>query len=78
MIGGWAEFSIGVFLISTLIVWNWVTNEVEINPLEVQVGQLTKSLESLDAQQQGTIDYLIQQSAEIEMQFEELAIEVNK
>ena len=78
MIGGWAEFSIGIFLISILVVWNWATNEVEINPLEVQLEQLTRSLESLDAQQQGTVDYLIQQSEEIETRFEKLTIEVNE
>ena len=58
----------------------WYVNRPEPapDPLKVQVEQLTRSLESLNAQQQGTVDYLIQQSEEIETQFEKLTIEVNR
>lgn len=100
VLGGWTEFSIGAALISTLLVWNWMTSEPkpvevlieQVNVLETalkqqkieveiqseEVGIITRSLESLDAQQQGTVDYLIEQRVEIETQFEELALEVSK
>ena len=46
-------------------------------PLE-QVETLQRQIDSIDAQQQGTYDFIIQQSEETEMQFERLSIEVEK
>lgn len=43
-----------------------------------QVESLRKQITSIEAQQQGTFDYLIQQAEETESQFEELAVEVEK
>ena len=66
------------FVVSAVIIWAINREEPELTPLELKVDSLTRSLESLDAQQQGTIDYLIQQTEDIDEKFEELAIEVNR
>ena len=67
-----------VLVVSAGIVWFLNKEEPKPTPLEMKVDSLTRSLESLDAQQQGTIDYLIQQTEDIDEKFEELAIEVNR
>ena len=46
-------------------------------PLE-QVESLRKKITSIEAQQQGTFDYLIQQAEETEIQFEELSTQVEE
>ena len=59
----------------------WYTQEVpELppTPLEAQVDDLTRSLKSLDAQQKGTVGYLIEQRQELEEQFQLLAPEIKE
>lgn len=56
-----------ILLISAVVIW--YTQETPApppDPLEVKVEELTRSLESLDEQQQGTVGYLIQQQVEEE------------
>ena len=67
-----------VLVVSAGIVWFLNKEEPEPTPLEMKVDSLTRSLESLDAQQQGTVDYLIQQTEDIDEKFEELAIKVKR
>ena len=45
-----------------------------LTPIEAQVADILESIESLDAQQKGTYDYLLEQSQELKIQFDKLSI----
>ena len=76
---GWTEYGAMAAILGGLAIWNFVTGEEE--PVMVPIAEvesLQKQIDSIEAGQLGTYDYLIQQAKETDIQFERLSIEVEK
>ena len=78
---GYRAVDVFVLLAVVLSIAFWVMRDKPPSEKEIladRVESLTRQIDSIDAQQQGTYDFIIQQSEETEMQFERLSIEVEK
>ena len=78
---GYRTVDVIVLLAVGLSIGFWVMRDKPPSEKEIladKVETLTRQIDSIDAQQQGTYDVIMQQSEETEMQFERLANEVEK
>ena len=77
---GYRIFDWVILILAVVSAVGWAMRDKPPSEKEVladKVETLTRQIDSIQAGQLGTYDYLIQQSQETEMQFQQLSIEVD-